>query len=170
MALCDFVTILFPAPGLIYMFTLQNHDRPLGPVSFCYIYYFLNETLPSLFHTASIWLTVALAFQRWVASSHAVSLKPQNIEFSCQQVHLRMPRASRENISDDAQSAPQHFLHFHRCSHSPKHSLLWHVSTRLEYVLDDAAFWEEMSPCHSKCRERLSLFCIFGLGSGEKIY
>jgi hypothetical protein len=64
MAICDFVTILFPAPGLIYMYTLRNHGRPLGPVSFCYIYYFFNETLPSLFHTASIWLTVALAFQR----------------------------------------------------------------------------------------------------------
>jgi neuromedin U receptor 1 len=46
------------------MYTLRNHGRPLGPVSFCYIYYFFNETLPSLFHTASIWLTVALAFQR----------------------------------------------------------------------------------------------------------
>lgn len=64
MAICDFVTILFPAPGLIYMYTLRNHSRPLGPVSFCYIFYFFNETLPSLFHTASIWLTVALAFQR----------------------------------------------------------------------------------------------------------
>lgn len=64
MAICDLLTILFPAPGLIYMYTLRNYDKPLGPASVCYIYYFFNETVPSLFHTASIWLTVGLAFQR----------------------------------------------------------------------------------------------------------
>ena len=64
MAICDLLTILFPAPGLIYMYTLRNYDKPLGPATVCYIYYFFNETVPSLFHTASIWLTVGLAFQR----------------------------------------------------------------------------------------------------------
>jgi len=71
MAICDILTILFPAPVLIYMYTLKNHYRPLGPTTFCYIYLFLNETIPSLFHTASIWLTVALAFQRYIYVCHA---------------------------------------------------------------------------------------------------
>lgn len=36
MALCDMFTLLCPAPGLIYMLTLGNHNRPLSSVAACH--------------------------------------------------------------------------------------------------------------------------------------
>jgi len=64
MALSDMFTLLCPAPWLFYMYTFGNHYKPLYPVSACYLYYIMHEILPALFHTASIWLTLALAVQR----------------------------------------------------------------------------------------------------------
>ncbi|CAI6374677.1 unnamed protein product [Macrosiphum euphorbiae] len=61
MALSDMFTLLFPAPWLFYMYTLGNHYKPLSPVESCYAWYAMNEVIPTLFHTASIWLTLALA-------------------------------------------------------------------------------------------------------------
>ncbi|KAL5277571.1 SPR.2 family protein [Megaselia abdita] len=71
MALCDMLTALFPAPGLFYMFTLGNHYKPLAPVQYCIIYSLFNEAVPAMFHTASIWLTLALAVQRYIFVCHA---------------------------------------------------------------------------------------------------
>ncbi|XP_055704597.1 sex peptide receptor [Phlebotomus papatasi] len=71
MALCDMFTLLFPAPGLIYMFTLGNHYKPLSPTLACYAWNALNEVIPAMFHTASIWLTLALAVQRYIYVCHA---------------------------------------------------------------------------------------------------
>jgi len=65
MALSDMFTLLFPAPWLFYMYTLGNHYKPLSPVESCYAWYAMNEVIPTLFHTASIWLTLALAVQRY---------------------------------------------------------------------------------------------------------
>lgn len=84
MAICDLLTIVFPgkffsftfselqlmksfscsAPGFFYMYTFGQHYKPMGPVNFCYLWTLFNETLPAMFHTASIWLTLALAAQR----------------------------------------------------------------------------------------------------------
>jgi hypothetical protein len=64
MALSDMFTLLFPAPWLFYMYTLGNHYKPLSPVESCYAWYAMNEVIPTMFHTASIWLTLALAVQR----------------------------------------------------------------------------------------------------------
>lgn len=64
MALSDMFTLLFPAPWLFYMYTLGNHYKPLSPVESCYAWHAMNEVIPTLFHTASIWLTLALAVQR----------------------------------------------------------------------------------------------------------
>ena len=36
MALCDMFTLLCPAPGLIYMLTLGNHNQPLSGVVSCH--------------------------------------------------------------------------------------------------------------------------------------
>ncbi|OXA60696.1 Sex peptide receptor [Folsomia candida] len=47
MAISDMLTVLFPAPWLLYM------------------------TIPNFFHTASIWLTLALAVQRYIYVCHA---------------------------------------------------------------------------------------------------
>ncbi|XP_035784576.1 sex peptide receptor-like [Anopheles albimanus] len=71
MALCDLFTVLFPAPGLLYMYTFGNHYKPLSPLLVCYIWNALNEILPAMFHTASVWLTLALAVQRYIYVCHA---------------------------------------------------------------------------------------------------
>lgn len=71
MALSDMFTLLFPAPWLFYMYTFGNHYKPLSPVSACYAWNIMNEVIPALFHTASIWLTLALAVQRYIYVCHA---------------------------------------------------------------------------------------------------
>ncbi|KAG8268407.1 hypothetical protein J6590_027570 [Homalodisca vitripennis] len=71
MALSDMFTLLFPAPWLFYMYTFGNHYKPLTPVGACYAWAFMNEVIPALFHTASIWLTLALAVQRYIYVCHA---------------------------------------------------------------------------------------------------
>ncbi|XP_060846755.1 sex peptide receptor [Rhopalosiphum padi] len=71
MALSDMFTLLFPAPWLFYMYTLGNHYKPLSPVESCYAWYAMNEVIPTMFHTASIWLTLALAVQRYIYVCHA---------------------------------------------------------------------------------------------------
>lgn len=64
MALSDMFTLLFPSPWLFYMYTFGNHYKPLSPVGACYAWNIMNEVIPAMFHTASIWLTLALAVQR----------------------------------------------------------------------------------------------------------
>nr|XP_045597122.1 sex peptide receptor-like [Procambarus clarkii] len=70
MALSDMLTVLFPEPMFFYMYTLDNHAKPLHPEAACYAWSFLHEDIPNLFHTASIWLTVALAVQRYIYVCH----------------------------------------------------------------------------------------------------
>ncbi|KAJ6645208.1 Sex peptide receptor, partial [Pseudolycoriella hygida] len=43
MALCDMFTLVFPAPGLWYMYTFGNHYKPLAPISACYAWNVFNE-------------------------------------------------------------------------------------------------------------------------------
>ncbi|XP_030761975.1 sex peptide receptor-like [Sitophilus oryzae] len=71
MALCDMFTLLVPAPWLIYMYTFGNHYKPLHPVPVCYTWNVMHEVIPNLFHTASIWLTLVLAVQRYIYVCHA---------------------------------------------------------------------------------------------------
>lgn len=70
MALSDMLTLLFPAPWLLYLYTFGNHNKPLRPIAACYAYNYMNEVIPALFHTASIWLTLALAIQRYIYVCH----------------------------------------------------------------------------------------------------
>ncbi|XP_043200115.1 sex peptide receptor-like [Amphibalanus amphitrite] len=71
MAISDMLTLLLPAPWLLYLYTFGNYNRPMDSVYACYAYVTLTETLPSLFHTSSIWLTLALAVQRYIYVCHA---------------------------------------------------------------------------------------------------
>ncbi|EDW27064.1 GL16438 [Drosophila persimilis] len=66
MAICDMLTVIFPAPGLWYMYTFGNHYKPLHPVSMCLAYSIFNEIMPAMCHTISVWLTLALAVQRYI--------------------------------------------------------------------------------------------------------
>ncbi len=74
MAQSDLFTGLLPIPCFIYFFTLGNFVEWV-PASLCYVYDLTFETLPTICHTASIWLTVALAAQRYVCVCHPIKAK-----------------------------------------------------------------------------------------------
>jgi len=71
MAVCDLCTILTPTPWYVYLFSLGYHeDSSWSPLT-CYLYELVCITLPQAFHTASNWLTLALAVQRYIYVCHA---------------------------------------------------------------------------------------------------
>ncbi|KAI8116381.1 Sex peptide receptor [Lucilia cuprina] len=99
MAIYDMLTVIFPAPGIWYMYTFGNHYKPLQPVSVCYIYQILNEIMPTMCHTASIWLTLALAVQRYI-----YSFEPVEINWEGQVVevcHMRTANWVDDYIGED---------------------------------------------------------------------
>ncbi|XP_049819701.1 sex peptide receptor [Aethina tumida] len=71
MALCDVFTLLVPSPWLIYMYTFGNHYKPLWPISLCYAWHVMYNIFPNILHTASMWLALALAVQRYIYVCHA---------------------------------------------------------------------------------------------------
>ncbi|XP_013794582.2 sex peptide receptor-like [Limulus polyphemus] len=70
MAISDLLTLLFPAPWYFYMYTLGNYSKVLFPIPACYSYHYMYEVIPAFFHTASIWLTLVLAVQRYIYVCH----------------------------------------------------------------------------------------------------
>ncbi|XP_076328604.1 sex peptide receptor-like [Tachypleus tridentatus] len=70
MAISDLLTLLFPAPWYFYMYTLGNYNNVLFPIPACYCYHYMYEVIPAFFHTASIWLTLVLAVQRYIYVCH----------------------------------------------------------------------------------------------------
>ena len=53
-----------------YIYTLGN-DAPITNAETGYAYEAMLENMPQIFHTASIWLTLALAMQRYIYVCHA---------------------------------------------------------------------------------------------------
>jgi len=53
-------------PCYLYFYTLQ-HAVDYVPHAWCFVYQCLTEYLPTICHTASIWLTVGLAVHRCAA-------------------------------------------------------------------------------------------------------
>ncbi|XP_063441364.1 sex peptide receptor-like [Mytilus trossulus] len=70
MAVSDMFTGLIPLPVFIYFFSLGNY-REKVPLNWCVIYVYFGEYIPTIFHTASIWLTMALAIQRYIYICHS---------------------------------------------------------------------------------------------------
>lgn len=70
-ATSDLLTGIWPVPCYVYFFTLENY-RDWVPYRWCFAYHCLIDYLPTIFHTASIWLTVALAVQRYIFVCHAI--------------------------------------------------------------------------------------------------
>ncbi|CAN7980208.1 unnamed protein product, partial [Ixodes pacificus] len=70
MAICDMMTLLIPSPWFFYIYTLGNYANVLGPAATCYAYNSMNEVIPNSFHTASVWLTLVLAGQRYFYVCH----------------------------------------------------------------------------------------------------
>lgn len=75
MAISDLLTMMFPAPWYFYVYTLGYHSKLLHPVTACYLFYCMMEVLPALFHTASIWLTLLLALQRYIYVCHPITAR-----------------------------------------------------------------------------------------------
>ena len=65
MALSDMLTGLCPLPCFVYFYTFRA-NRDWIPYNWCTAYFILTDRLPTVFHTASIWLTVALAVHRYI--------------------------------------------------------------------------------------------------------
>ena len=74
MALSDMLTGVTPVPAFVYFYTLKKYKEWV-PYNWCFAYNALTEHIPTIFHTASIWLTMALAFQRYVYVCHSLKAK-----------------------------------------------------------------------------------------------
>ncbi|XP_005107231.1 sex peptide receptor isoform X2 [Aplysia californica] len=70
MALSDMFTGIFPAPMFIHFFATERFDEWM-PYEWCFPFRVLHQYIPTIFHTASIWLTMALAVQRYIYVCHS---------------------------------------------------------------------------------------------------
>lgn len=75
MAIADSLTGVIPAPSFIYFYTFGAYRDLYVPYQWCRAYHALNVVLPTMCHTISIWLTVALSVQRYVYVCHPVEAK-----------------------------------------------------------------------------------------------
>lgn len=76
MAVADTLTGLLPLPHYLRFYTSGRYGDWV-PYNWCVTYSALTDHLPTACHTASIWLTVALAFHR----SPSVIHSPQSTDF-----------------------------------------------------------------------------------------
>ncbi len=74
MSISDMLTGVWPIPLFIYFYTLGNGIDPV-PYRWCFLHLCLTEYIPTIFHTASIWLTMALAIQRYIYVCHSMKAK-----------------------------------------------------------------------------------------------
>ena len=65
-AVADLLTLLFPLPWYVYLYTLGHFGEYVYPAWRCNWFNYMTEILPGFFHTASVWCTVLLACQRLV--------------------------------------------------------------------------------------------------------
>ena len=75
MAVCDLLTILLPGPWYIYLYMFDGHTSMDWNLTTCYMFEFSLETTPQIFHTASNWLTLTLATQRYIYVCHPSSAR-----------------------------------------------------------------------------------------------
>ncbi|CAH1798887.1 unnamed protein product [Owenia fusiformis] len=74
MALADMLTGLIPLPVFFFYYTFGGYRHYMS-VSGCYIYQYLRNILPTIMHTASIWLNLALAIHRYIGVSHSKDIR-----------------------------------------------------------------------------------------------
>ena len=65
LAVSDTLMMVCPMPCFIYFYTVGDRYLDCVPYSWCFAYFCLTDYLPTVFHTASIWLTTSLAVQRY---------------------------------------------------------------------------------------------------------
>jgi hypothetical protein len=74
MAVSDMLTGVWPVPCFIYFFAF-GYYKDYVPYEWCHVYNIMTINLPTIFHTASIWLTMALAIQRYIYVCHPIKAK-----------------------------------------------------------------------------------------------
>ena len=65
LAVSDTLTIVCPVPCFVHFYTFGQRYLDWVPYSWCLAYFCLTDYLPTVFHTASIWMTTSLAVQRF---------------------------------------------------------------------------------------------------------
>lgn len=70
MAIVDLLTLASPSPWHYYIYTMGNYDKFLHSPLICYAHHIMTDVIPVFFHTASIWLALLLASQRYIYVCH----------------------------------------------------------------------------------------------------
>jgi len=65
LAVSDTLTSVCPLPCFLRFYAVGRRYSDWVPYSWCFAYFCLTDYLPTVFHTASIWLTTCLAVQRY---------------------------------------------------------------------------------------------------------
>ena len=65
LAVSDTLMSVCPLPYFVHFYTVGQRYLDWVPYSWCFAYFSLTDYLPTVFHTASIWLTASLAAQRY---------------------------------------------------------------------------------------------------------
>ena len=65
LAVSDTLMSVCPLPCFVHFYTVGQRYLDWVPYSWCFAYFALTDYLPTVFHTASIWLTTSLAAQRY---------------------------------------------------------------------------------------------------------
>lgn len=65
LAVSDTLTCVCPVPCFVYFYTVGQRYQDWVPYSWCFVFFCLTDYFPTVFHTASIWLTASLAVQRY---------------------------------------------------------------------------------------------------------
>ncbi|XP_069140923.1 sex peptide receptor-like [Argopecten irradians] len=74
MAISDTLTVVIPTPCFIYIYLLRNYEEFLL-YELCTVWDLFTNFIPAITHTASIWLTVVLAFQRFLCVCFPLNVK-----------------------------------------------------------------------------------------------
>lgn len=74
MAVSDVLTGVSPLPCFVHVYAREAYRDHLG-FAWCQVCPWLIDFLPTIFHTASVWLTVALAVERYVQVCHTLAAK-----------------------------------------------------------------------------------------------
>jgi len=70
LAVSDALTGAIPLPVFVHFYTSGAYQSILVPPSWCDVYLPMSLHVPTMCHTSSIWLTVGLAFQRYIFICH----------------------------------------------------------------------------------------------------
>ncbi|XP_060082433.1 sex peptide receptor-like [Ylistrum balloti] len=74
MAISDTLTVVIPTPCFIYIYLLRNYEEFLV-YDLCKVWDLFTNFIPAITHAASIWLTVVLAFQRFLCVCFPLNVK-----------------------------------------------------------------------------------------------